>query len=67
MKSDYLFKIVLGQTQFVGSEFELFGGFGWVRSSVSVGELGFGRVRSSDQGFGKPYNLIIFLLIKKVQ
>ena len=31
----------------MGSEFGIFGGFGWVRSSVLVGELGFGRVRSS--------------------
>ena len=36
--------IVVG---FVGSEFGIFVGFGWVRSSVLVGELGFGRVRSS--------------------
>ena len=36
--------IVVG---FVGSEFGIFEGFGWVRSSVLVGELGFGRVRSS--------------------
>ena len=31
--------IVVG---FVGSEFGIFVGFGWVRSSVLVGELGFG-------------------------
>merc|ERR1712016_356031 len=36
--------IVVG---FVGSEFGIFVGFGWVRSSVLVGELGCGRVRSS--------------------
>ena len=36
--------IVIG---FVGSEFKIFVGFGWVRSSVLVGELGFGRVQSS--------------------
>ena len=54
---------MLGRTQFVGSEFGIFGGFGWVRSSVLVGEPGFGRVRSSDLRFGeswRPYNLIIF-------
>ena len=47
----------------MGSEFGIFGGFGWVRSSVLVGEPGFGRVRSSDLRFGeswRPYNLIIF-------
>ena len=38
---------MLGRTQFVGSEFGIFGGFEWVRSSVLVGELGFERVRSS--------------------
>ena len=32
---------------FVGSEFGIFGEFGWVRSSVSEDKLGFGRVRSS--------------------
>ena len=36
--------IVVG---FVGSEFGIFVGFGWVRSSILVGELGFGRVRST--------------------
>ena len=40
--------IVLGRTQFVGSEFGNFGGFEWVRSSILVGEPGFERVRSSD-------------------
>ena len=47
----------------MGSEFGILGGFGWVRSSVLVGEPGFGRVRSSDLRFGeswRPYNLIIF-------
>ena len=32
---------------FVGLEFGIFVGFGWVRSSVLVGILGFGRVQSS--------------------
>ena len=36
--------IVVG---FMGSEFGIFVGFGWVRSSDLVGKLGFGRVRSS--------------------
>ena len=40
--------LVLGRTQFVGSEFGNFGGFEWVRSSILVGEPGFERVRSSD-------------------
>ena len=35
--------IVVG---FVGSEFGIFGGFGWVRSSVLVGKARFGRVGS---------------------
>ena len=35
--------IVVG---FVGSEFGIFVGFGWVRSSDLVGKFGFGRVRS---------------------
>ena len=38
------YTLVLCQTQFVGSEFGIFGGFGWVRSLVLVGEPGFGRV-----------------------
>ena len=42
------YKLVLGRTQFVGSEFGNFGGFEWVRSSILVGEPGFERVRSSD-------------------
>ena len=33
-----------GRTQFVGSEFGIFGGFGWVHSSVLVGEPGFRSV-----------------------
>ena len=32
---------------FVGSEFGIFGGFGWVHISVLVDEPGLGRVRSS--------------------
>ena len=39
----------------MGSKFGIFGGFGWVRSSVLVDEPGFGRVRSSvfpDLGLG---------------
>ena len=31
----------------MGSEFEIFGGLGWVRSSVLADEPGFGRVTSS--------------------
>ena len=42
------FRLVLGRTQFVGSEFGNFGGFEWVRSSILVGEPGFERVQSSD-------------------
>ena len=38
---------MLGQTWFVGSEFGIFGGLGWVYSSILVDESGFGRVRSS--------------------
>ena len=44
----YVYLLVLGRTQFVGSEFGNFGGFEWVRSSILVGEPGFERVRSSD-------------------
>ena len=40
-------RVVLGRTQFVGSKFGIFGGFGWVRSSIWVDEPGFRRVRSS--------------------
>ena len=36
--------LVLGQTQFIGSKFKIFGGFGWVCSSFLIDELGFGRV-----------------------
>ena len=49
---------MLGQTQFVGLEFGIFGGFRWVRSSIWVDEPGFGRVRSSvfpDLGLGSTY------------
>ena len=52
------FLIVLVQTQFVCSEFGIFGGFGWVCSSVLVDESGFGRVRSSvfpDLGLGSAH------------
>ena len=38
--------LVLGQTQFMGSEFGNFGGFRWVFCSVLVCELGFRRVWS---------------------
>ena len=31
----------------MGSEFGIFGGFGWVRSSVLLDKPGFARVRSS--------------------
>ena len=33
--------LVLGQTQFVGSKFGIFGGFGWVHSSILVDGPGF--------------------------
>ena len=52
---------MLGRTQFVGSEFGIFGGFGWVRSSVLVGKPGFGRVRSSDLEFGELWRTPDFL------
>ena len=42
-----MFRLVMGRTQFMGSEFGIFGGFGWDRSSVLVDESGFGRVQSS--------------------
>ena len=42
-----MFRLVKGRTLFIGSEFGIFGGFGWVCSSVLVDEPGFGRVRSS--------------------
>ena len=38
---------MLGQTQFMGSKFRIFGGLGWVCCSMSVDEPGFRRVRSS--------------------
>ena len=37
---------MLGQTQFGGSKFGIFGGFGLVRSSSLVDKPGFGRVQS---------------------
>ena len=49
--------IVVG---FVGSEFGIFVGFGWVRSSVLVGELGFGRVRSSTSRVRSSSKLEVF-------
>ena len=49
--------IVVG---FVGSEFGIFLGFGWVRSSVLVGELGFGRVRSSTSRVRSSSKLEVF-------
>ena len=39
--------LVLGQIQFAGSEFWIFGGFGWVCSSILVGKPRFERVWSS--------------------
>ena len=54
----------------MGSEFGIFGGFGWVRSSVLVGEPGFGRVRSSTSrvrssskfiDFSKMFNTVGFV------
>ena len=50
--------IVVG---FVGSEFGIFGGFGWVRSSVLVGKPGFGMVRSSDLEFGELWRTLDIL------
>ena len=50
--------VMLDWTNFVGSEFGIFGGFGWVCSSVLVDEPGFGRVRSlvfPDLGLGSTY------------
>ena len=55
------FELVLGRTQFVGSEFGIFGGFGWVCSSVLVGKPGFGRVRSSDLEFGELWRTLDIL------
>ena len=39
--------LVLGWIQFMGLGIRIFGGFGWVCSSVLVDEPGFGMVRSS--------------------
>ena len=49
--------LVLGQTQFVGSDFGIFGEFGWVHSSVLVDKLGFGRFGFS--GFGPGFGLFL--------
>ena len=49
------FIIVLGRTQFVGSEFEIFGGFGRVCSSFLVGKQGFRRVRSLYLELSEPW------------
>ena len=46
---------------FVGSEFGIFVGFRWVRSSVLVGKPGFGRVRSSDLEFGELWRTLDIL------
>ena len=51
---------MLGRTQFVGSEFGNFGGLGWVRSSVLVGKLGFGRVQSSTSRVRSSSKLEVF-------
>ena len=51
---------MLGQTQFVGSEFGIFGGLGWVRSSVLVGKLGFRRVGSSSSRVRSSSKLEVF-------
>ena len=45
---------------FVGSEFGIFGGFGWVRSSVLVGKPGFERVRSSTSRVRSSSKFVIF-------
>ena len=49
--------IVVG---FVGSEFGIFGGFGWVRSSVLLGKPGFERVRSSTSRVRSSSKFVIF-------
>ena len=49
--------IVVG---FVGSEFGIFGGFGWVRSSVLHGKPGFERVRSSTSRVRSSSEFVIF-------
>ena len=38
---------MLGRTRFLSSEFGIFGGFGWARSSVLLDKPGFRKVRSS--------------------
>ena len=51
-------QLVLSQTQFVGSEFGIFGGFEWVLSLILVDNPGFGRVQSSvfpDLGLGSAH------------
>ena len=40
-------KVNIGKKLIFQWDFGIFGGFRWVRSSVLVGELGFGRIRSS--------------------
>ena len=44
----------------MGSEFGIFGGFGWVRNLVLVGELGFGRVQSSSSRVRSSSKLEVF-------
>ena len=44
----------------MGSEFGIFGGFGWVRSSVLVGKPGFERVRSSTSRVRSSSKFVIF-------
>ena len=44
----------------MGSEFGNFGGFGWICSSVLVGKLGFGRVRSSTSRVRSSSKLEVF-------
>ena len=51
--------LVMGQTQFVCSEFGIFVGFMWVRSSVLLDEPGLGRVQSlgfSDFGLDSAFS-----------
>ena len=50
----------VGSNPVRGSEFGIFGGFGWVRSSVMVGEPGFGRVRSSTSRVRSSSKLEVF-------
>ena len=54
--------IVLGQTQFMGLKFGIFGGFGWVRSSILVDKPGFRRLglKFGSSGFG-PAEFVPFL------